>query len=121
MIPHEKLLLELQAIRRRLDTLIKQISSIDGTKSKVPELSFENTNRIKNYGGTNKLNQIEAVIIAETQKALLLRHGDRQGWIAKSLIMSDYNPKLKDRAQTFALFEWILRKNFTQIKAEVTF
>ncbi len=59
----------------------------------------------------NEVSQIEGVIEGETEKALLIQfNNDKEIWIPKSVIRSDYNSS-NDISQNFMIDNWILKKN----------
>ncbi|MBY9008817.1 MAG: hypothetical protein KGD74_03015 [Candidatus Lokiarchaeota archaeon] len=59
----------------------------------------------------NEVSQIKGVIEGETEKALLIQfNNDKEIWIPKSVIRSDYNSS-NDISQNFMIDNWILKKN----------
>ncbi len=57
------------------------------------------------------MTQIEGVIKAESNKAILVQfNSDREVWIPKSTIHSQYIPR-KNNTQSFLIENWILKKN----------
>lgn len=59
----------------------------------------------------NEVSNIKGIIEGETEKALLIQFGeDKEVWIPKSLIRSNYN-SVNDISQNFIIDNWILKKN----------
>jgi hypothetical protein len=59
----------------------------------------------------NEVSNIDGVIEGETEKALLIQFDkDKEVWIPKSVIRSDYN-SVNDITQNFVIDNWILKKN----------
>ena len=57
------------------------------------------------------MTQIEGLIKAESSKAILVQfYSDREVWIPKSTIHSQYIPR-KNNTQSFLIENWILKKN----------
>ncbi|MBD3195775.1 MAG: hypothetical protein GF317_12005 [Candidatus Lokiarchaeota archaeon] len=64
------------------------------------------------YGVSVNLEEIEAKIKVESPKALLLNlKNNKEFWIPKSTIHSDYDPGLKNKPQKFMIEKWIIEKN----------
>ncbi len=89
-------------------TLIMNDSSLQiDSKNHVSNESFSATQVIeKDYGS------IQGKIKGETAKALLLITGkDKEQWIPKSTIKSDYDVNNKATVQSFTVENWLLNKN----------
>ena len=60
----------------------------------------------------SEVSQIKGVIEGETEKALLIQFNeDKEVWIPKSIIRSDYNTSVKNSTQDFLIDNWILKRN----------
>jgi len=60
----------------------------------------------------SEVSQLKGVIEGETEKALLIQfNDDKEVWIPKSIIRSDYDTSVKDSTQNFLIDNWILKRN----------
>ena len=60
----------------------------------------------------SEVSQLKGVIEGETEKALLIQFNeDKEVWIPKSIIRSDYDTSVKDNTQNFLIDNWILKRN----------
>ncbi len=60
----------------------------------------------------SEVSQLKGVIEGETEKALLIQFNeDKEVWIPKSIIRSDYDTSAKDSTQNFLIDNWILKRN----------
>jgi len=60
----------------------------------------------------SEVSQLKGVIEGETEKALLIQFNeDKEVWIPKSIIRSNYDTSVKDSTQNFLIDNWILKRN----------
>jgi len=60
----------------------------------------------------SEVSQIKGVIEGETEKALLIQFNeDKEVWIPKSIIRSEYDTSVKVSTQNFLIDNWILKRN----------
>jgi len=60
----------------------------------------------------SEVSQLKGVIEGETEKALLIQFNeDKEVWIPKSIIRSDYDTSVKVSTQNFLIDDWILKRN----------
>ena len=80
---------------------------IEGNSSKTLPIVTETVERKE-----SEVSQIKGVIEGETEKALLIQFNeDKEVWIPKSIIRSDYDTSVKDNTQNFLIDNWILKRN----------
>ena len=78
-----------------------------GTASKTLPIVAETVER-----NESEICQIKGVIEGETEKALLIQFNkDKEVWIPKSIIRSDFDTSVKDSTQDFLIDNWILKRN----------
>ncbi len=91
--------------RALLPKAVNQI--IEGNSSKTLPIVTETVERKE-----SEVSQIKGVIEGETEKALLIQFNEeKEVWIPKSIIRSDYNTSVKDSTQDFLIDNWILKRN----------
>ena len=60
----------------------------------------------------SEVSQLKGVIEGETEKALLIQFNeDKEVWIPKSIIRSDYDTSVNVSTQNFLIDNWILKRN----------
>ena len=80
---------------------------IEGNSSKTLPIVTETVERKE-----SEVSQIKGVIEGETEKALLIQFNeDKEVWIPKSIIRSDYDTSVKVSTQNFLIDDWILKRN----------
>ena len=91
--------------RALLPKAVNQI--IKGNGSKTLPIVTETVER-----NESEVSQIKGVIEGETEKALLIQFNeDKEVWIPKSIIRSDYDTSVKVSTQNFLIDDWILKRN----------
>jgi hypothetical protein len=91
--------------RALLPKAVNQI--IEGNSSKTLPIVTETVER-----NESEVSQIKGVIEGETEKALLIQFNeDKEVWIPKSIIRSDYDTSVKVSTQNFLIDNWILKRN----------
>ncbi len=91
--------------RALLPKAVNQI--IEGNSSKTLPIVTETVERKE-----SEVSQIKGVIEGETEKALLIQFNeDKEVWIPKSIIRSDYDTSVKVSTQNFLIDNWILKRN----------
>jgi len=84
---------------------VDQINKVNG--SKTLSIVTETVER-----NESEVSQIKGVIEGETEKALLIQFNkDKEIWIPKSIIRSNYDTSVKDNTQKFLIDNWILQRN----------
>jgi len=99
--------LNFDALNKRpiLNKTVNQI--IEGNGSKTLPIVTETVER-----NESEVSQLKGVIEGETEKALLIQFNkDKEVWIPKSIIRSDYDTSVKDSTQNFLIDNWILKRN----------
>lgn len=99
--------LNFDALNKRpiLPKAVNQI--IEGNGSKTLPIVTETLER-----NESEVSQIKGVIEGETEKALLIQFNeDKEVWIPKSIIRSDYDTSVKVSTQNFLIDNWILKRN----------
>jgi len=88
--------------------LHKEVNQIiEGNSSKTLPIVTETVER-----NESEVSQIKGVIEGETEKALLIQFNeDKEVWIPKSIIRSDYDTSVKVSTQNFLIDNWILKRN----------
>jgi len=91
--------------RALLPKTVNQI--VEGNNSKTLPIVTETVERKE-----SEVSQIKGVIEGETEKALLIQFNeDKEVWIPKSIIRSDYDTSVKVSIQNFLIDNWILKRN----------
>ncbi len=81
------------------------------TQNSFPNIYKEAIEEQPSMKETPIITQIDGLIKAESNKAILIQfHSNREVWIPKSTIHSQYIPR-KNSTQSFLIENWILKKN----------